>query len=169
MKRILPLVLLCILLCGCEGSSKPEDTLKNLSEITFSTDGLVCILTLHDGGCTFGFQEPKTLKALTVIYDGKEMTARYGKIETKVPDSFLGKILPVYQLINAFKDNSPVQSEENIRRIAIDEREFLLYYDAEGERITRLEVKGADGAYSYDVLSYIEHDYTKSTGSDLYP
>jgi hypothetical protein len=86
-----------------------------------------------------------------------------------VPDSFLGKILPVYQLINAFKNNSPAQSEENIRRIAIDEREFLLYYDAEGDRITRLEVKGADGAYSYDVLSYIEHDNTKSTGSDLYP
>ena len=170
MKKILILPLICILLWSCAGaSSKPEDPLKKVSEITFSTNGTVCVLTIHDGGCTFGFKEPAALKELTVSFDGKELTARYGKMETKVPDSFLGRILPMYHLIGAFQSKSAQQAGENIRRIAIDEREFLLYYDPESEGITRLEVKGADGAYSYDVLSYIENDNTKSAGSDLYP
>lgn len=168
MKKLWLIPLVCILLCGCgEKRAQPEEALRSAMEINFSTEDVEGILTVTESGCTFSFTKPDTLKKLTVFYDGKELTAKYGKMETKVPKSFLGKILPIYQLLEAFRDGTAEQSGENIRKVTLDEREFLLYYNLESNRITRLEVKGADGTYAYDVLSYIEkNDDTESAGSD---
>lgn len=168
MKKLWLLPLFCILLWGCTGDAPPpEESLFAAMEITFATEGVEGILTITEEGCTFGFTKPDTLKKLTLFYDGAELTAKYGSMETKVPKSFLGRILPIYDLLSAFRDGTPEQTGENIRRVALDEREFLLYYNVETNRITELEVKGADGTYVYEVLSYIEkNDDTESTGSD---
>ncbi len=141
--------------------------MRSVTEITFATEWVTGVLTLTEEGCEFSFTEPTTLKKLKVFYDGREMTARFGELETKVPKSFLGRIIPIFELLTAFQSGEARQTEENIRSVTLDEREFLLYYNPESNRITRLEVKGADGTYCYDVLSYIEkNDDTESAGSD---
>lgn len=171
MKKLWLLPLLCLLFGGCKGGTQtPEETLRSAAEITLSVEDVTMVLTLTEEGCIFGFTAPETLKRLTVRYDGEELTATYGTLETRVPDSFLGRILPAYDLLTAFRTETASQAGENIRKIALDEREFLLYYDSESGRITRLEVKGADGTFCYDVLSYIEKDdHTESTGTDPDP
>lgn len=171
MKKLWLFPLLCILLCGCGGKAwSPEEALRSAGEITLSTEDVTTVVTFTEEGCVFRFTAPETLKRLTVCYDGKELTATYGTLETRVPGSFLGKILPAYHLLKAFREETAAQGGENIRKITLDEREFLLYYDSESEKITRLEVKGADGTLCYDVLSYIEtNDDTESTGTDPNP
>lgn len=168
MKKLWLIPLLCMVLCGCGRQSiPPEEALRSATEITFSTEGVTGIMTLTEEGCTFSFTEPAVLKKLVVFYDGEELTARFGELETKVPRSFLGRIVPIFELLTAFKSNEALQVGENIRGVTLDERNFLLYYNSESNRITRLEVKGADGTYCYNVLSYIEkNDDTESAGSD---
>ena len=141
--------------------------MRSVAQITVSANGITAEISVQENGFACKFTQPDTLRRLKVLYDGEEMTAYYGNLETKVPKSFLGEIVPLFDLLTAFKSNDGEQWAENIRLLTLDEREFLLYYDSVSEKITRLEVKGEDGTYTYDVLSYIkQYDETESTGTN---
>lgn len=104
-------------------------------------------------GCLFRFASPEILQELTLSYDGTLLHASYKGLETDVTSAFAGNVLPLYRTVHAFETASVVQKSENIRAVTLDETEFLLYYDKEGGAVTRLEAKGADGTFVYDVLS----------------
>lgn len=118
-------------------------------------------------GCVFRFSSPEILQKLTVTYDGTDFTAVYDGIETQVSGIFLQEVFPLYEAVHAFLTGNAEQIGENIRKIALDGNEFLLYYESEGGVITRLDAKGADSLYSFEILSCIErNDDTESARAD---
>ncbi len=125
-------------------------------------------MEMREKGCAFRFASPEILDDLVLRYDEEALHAVYNGIETEVPASFAGGLLPLYHAVRAFQTETPVQKGKNIRTVTLDETEFLLYYDTEGGLPTRLETKGADGiTFGYDILSCIENDdNAESTRTD---
>ncbi len=118
-------------------------------------------------GCTFRFASPEILDKLVITYNGELLHAVYEDMETDVARSFASGLLPLYRAVCAFETEDAVQSAENIRAVTLDETEFLLYYDTEGGMPTRLETKGADGTFCYDVLSCtVNDDNAESSRTD---
>lgn len=121
-------------------------------------------MEMQETGCIFRFASPEMLDCLVLTYDGEVLHAAYDGIETDTALGFAGGLLPLYNAARAFETHTAVQTAENIRALTLDETEFLLYYDTEGGMPTRLETKGADGTFVYDILSCAKHDdNTEST------
>lgn len=159
MKKYCLLLLCWIVLAGCaQKGTPPEAEFADASQITAKWKETVFTVTVTDTGCKFSFDAPETLRALTLVYDGKKMTADCNGLVTEVPTLFAKGILPFYRGVLACKSHTWQNAEEGIRRITLDGETFLLYYDPAGECITRLEVKGAEGTAEYEILSCIKSE-----------
>lgn len=166
---------LCLLICLCVlvlsacavNSPDPAKTLCEADVITVTTGTYICSMEMLETGCAFRFASPEILDDLVLTYDGTQLHACYDGIETDVPASFASALLPLYDAVRAFKMHSALQTAKNIRTVTLDETEFLLYYDTEGGMPTRLETKGADGVFGFDILSCTKHDdNAESTRTD---
>ena len=144
--------------CSVISSPDPIKTLCGADVITVSTDAFICSMEIHDGGCTFRFATPALFESLVLSYDGTRLHALYGDLETDVSENFARALVPLYRTVRAFATETAIQKDKNIRAVTLDETEFLLYYDSEGGMPTRLEMKGEDGTFGFDILSCIEND-----------
>lgn len=164
------LICFCMVLfagCGFVASPDPVKTLCQAEVITFTNGQWICSMKRVAEGFEIRFATPETIAPLVLTYDGKVLHAAYDGLETDVPHGFAGGVMPLFDAVRVFETNESRQKSENIRMITLDETEFLLYYDKKSGMPTRLETKGADGVFGFDILSCIENDDdTESSCSD---
>lgn len=160
LKRKLRLLLLLLLAAffaaGCARQAASADLRNALRDQnpTYASDGeLLFSLELTETGGIFRFLEPASLQNLTITLDNETVRAAYGALETEVPQAFVGKLLPFYHALCAFRSEAPItdtrQTEsEQILQLTLDETVFLLYYDTETNRILRM---GQEGQTMFDI------------------
>ena len=149
----------CIILTGCAGGGKtPETQLATAQRITAKRNDVVFDMTVTETGCEITFERTQGLELLTLSFDGETLTANCDGLETEVPPLFAEGILPLYQGVLACKTPGWEDAAEGIRRISLDGKDFLVYYDPVGGLMTHLEVKGAEGTLAYQILSCIEKE-----------
>ena len=164
-------MLICLgllLFSGCSDARRdPVRTFCEADVITVTTGQLICSLMRTENGCVFRFATPEILAPLEIRYDGDVLHAVYDGIETDLADGACSSVLPLYRALCAFESEKAIPTDENIRSVTLDETEFLLYYDTEGGMPTRLETKGADGVFGFDILSCTKYDdNAESTRTD---
>ena len=152
--------LVCLfLLTGCvRTGSAPEKQLADAQAVAAKWRDVCFSMVMTETGCEITFDTPETLKALTLVYDGKTATAHCEGLDTKVPTLFAAGILPLYRGVRACKTETWEDAGEGLRQITLDGETFLVYYDPAGGTVTRLEVKGAEGADGYQILGCIESE-----------
>ena len=159
MKKYCVWLICLLLLTGCtRTSSAPEKQLAAAQAVTAKWRDVCFSMAMTDTGCEITFDTPETLRELTLVYDGETMTANCDGLETEVPALFAAGILPLYRGVQACKAESWEDAGEDLRQITLDGETFLVYYDPAGGTVTRLEVKGAEGADGYQILACIESE-----------
>ncbi len=157
MRRFCWVLGILVLLTGCTPREDlPEKQLAGAKEIVARCDTVEFTMVMTETGCQVRFVSPPTLKPLFLTCEGQTLRAQYDEIETEVPMSFAQRILPLYRAVQVSRTEEAEDAGEGIRRITLDGNEFLMYYDPVGGLITRLEAKGAEGTWVYQVLSCIE-------------